>query len=700
MRQLDFTLSLIDKLTQPLASAKAAVSGFAKASQTAFEKIAIGGAGLAGTFWSIKGFLDPAIQWDDAMTEASLQGVDSGVMEKVAADAMKFSSLYGKSSIEFVQSTAEISKKISELSQNDLPQITNITHITAAALKSSAADTTKYMGQMFSNFSSHAKAVGNIQFAEELAGKAIIMSKTFGASMEDIADLMEGTRAAGTHFGVGIDEQLAVLGELHRSLGTEASSVYESFLTDAAEGAKKLSISFVNASGHMLTLPEMLEKLQTKYGKSIEGNLKAQKEIEEAFGDSAIVVKQLYGNVDMLRKNISALGANDGLKRAREMAERMANPWARLHAIWQNIRIAVGSTLLPVISSLVNKLANAGQLLVRWLKLFSNIARWVGYITLSILSFAAAGAAANLVMGVSKFIWIGLKGIWAACTLVMKLGAAAVWLYNAAIIAWNTTLRVLHGVLRAVRIAAFLAGISFSFMTWPILLIIAAIALLAVGIYLLIRHWDAIKAALMNTTAFRMVAAYVKWVGGIFSAVWGGIAEGWNNLCNGFSRFSLADTFAGIVENIGNIFGGLWDWLMNSFSDSYHWIIDKLNNIPGINIETQAIEKTVIEPVGKVKIPEMGIDGNNPKIISQPSEILQRLPQRISPSKWVNPPETQEILTGGRKQGMTKNGLLKEITTHSQTINDNSRRIENVTLNISNGMTPEQLTEWEQVAYG
>ncbi|EYU15822.1 hypothetical protein [Photorhabdus aegyptia] len=49
---------------------------------------------------------------------------------------------------------------------------------------------------------------------------------------------------------------------------------------------------------------------------------------------------------------------------------------------------------------------------------------------------------------------------------------------------------------------------------------------------------------------------------------------------------------------------------------------------------------------------------------------------------------------------MTKNGLLKEITTHSQTINDNSRRIENVTLNISNGMTPEQLTEWEQVAYG
>ncbi|TNH44436.1 phage tail tape measure protein [Photorhabdus luminescens] len=700
MRQLDFTLSLIDKLTQPLASAKAAVSGFAKVSQTAFEKIAVGGAGLAGTFWSIKRVLDPAIQWDDAMTEASLQGVDSGVMAKVAADAMKFSSLYGKSSIEFVQSTVEISKKMSELSQNDLPQMTHIANITAAALKSSATETAKYMGQMFSNFSSHAKAVGNIQFAEALAGKAIIMSKTFGASLDEIADLMEGARAAGTHFGVGIDEQLAVLGELHRSLGTEASSVYESFLTDAVEGAKKLSISFVNASGHMLTLPEMLEKLQAKYGKNIEGNLKAQKEIEEAFGDSAIVVKQLYGNVDRLRKTISALGANDGLKRAREMAERMANPWERLHAIWQNIRIAVGLTLLPVICSLVNRLANTGQLLGRWLKLFPNIARWVGYITIGILSFAAAGAAANIVMGVSKFIWIGLKGIWAACTLSLKLGAAAVWLYNAAITVWNVTLRVLRGVLLAVRIAAMSAGVSFTLMSWPILLIIAVIALLAYGIYKLIQHWDEIKATMMNTTAFKMAAAYVQWVGGIFSAVWDGIAEGWNNLCDGFSRFSLADTFSGIVDSIGNIFGGLWDWLMKSFSDSYHWIIDKLNGIPGINIETQAIEKTVAEPVGKATVPERGIDGNSQKIIFQPSEVLRGQSQMVQPGKVVKLSETQSVLTGGKKQGINKNGLLKEVTTHSQTINDNSRRIENVTLNIANGMTPEQLTEWEHVAYG
>lgn len=53
----------------------------------------------------------------------------------------------------------------------------------------------------------------------------------------------------GTNYGVGLDEQLAVLGQLSRTLGTEASSAYEGFMTGAIEGAK----SWVCPS---LTLPE------------------------------------------------------------------------------------------------------------------------------------------------------------------------------------------------------------------------------------------------------------------------------------------------------------------------------------------------------------------------------------------------------------------------------------------------------------
>lgn len=57
------------------------------------------------------------------------------------------------------------------------------------------------------------------------------MRKTFGAEMATIKDLMEGARGVGTNYGVGLDEQLAVLGQLSRTLGTEASSAYEGFMT-------------------------------------------------------------------------------------------------------------------------------------------------------------------------------------------------------------------------------------------------------------------------------------------------------------------------------------------------------------------------------------------------------------------------------------------------------------------------------------
>ncbi|MEX9884387.1 phage tail tape measure protein, partial [Providencia rettgeri] len=112
MSELDFTLSLIDNITKPIRQVQSAVSNFARDSQVAFGKIAVGGAGLAGAFWSIKSILDPAIEMNDAMMSASLQGIDDGIMSKVSKDALKFASQYGKSSIDFVNSTTAISKAI------------------------------------------------------------------------------------------------------------------------------------------------------------------------------------------------------------------------------------------------------------------------------------------------------------------------------------------------------------------------------------------------------------------------------------------------------------------------------------------------------------------------------------------------------------------------------------------------------------
>lgn len=699
MSELDFTLSLIDNITKPIRQVQSAVSSFARDSQVAFGKIAVGGAGLAGAFWSIKNILDPAIEMNDAMMTASLQGIDDGVMANVAKDALKFSAQYGKSSIDFVKSTTAISKAINNVAQQDLPLLTRITNTTAAALKSTPEEATQYMGQMFNQFERYANQVGQVQFAEELAGKAVTMSKAFGVSMAEMTSLMEGAKNAGTQFGVGIDEQLAVLGELQRTLGGESSGAYEAFLKTATDSGKKLGLSFVNASGQMLSMPEMLDKLQAKYGASIEGNLKAQKEIEAAFGDSAVVVKQLYGNVDILRKNIGFLGASDGMKRTTEQAAKLANPWERLMSIWQSIRIAIGMTLLPVITPLINKMAEGGQTLVRWLTLFPNIARWVGYVTMGILGFAAAGAAANIVMGISKFIMMGLGIIAGLFSGVLKIGTAAIWLYRGAILAWNAALKFIRVTLFAVRLAAMAAGVGFSFMSWPILLVVGVIALLAYGIYKLIKHWDDIKAAIMDTTAFKVVSIAIRAVGLVamqawewmsekwqqftsfisdthafkslliiinvvsnaFGEAWAFISNGWDAVCNFFGDSPIDKTFEAMGNSIKAIFSSVWQSITDSFKSVYNNIVETLNYLPGVNIETKAAGTADGTPA------PVGAAG---------------------------------LLIGSQLKDVEKGGISRQISNNRTQSVDNSKRFDNVTIQVTNGMSPQNLAEWTALENG
>ncbi|MCK7150967.1 phage tail tape measure protein [Enterobacter roggenkampii] len=653
MKQLDFTLSLIDKLSRPLKQVQNNVTGFADKSKAAFMQIGGGVLALAGTGMAIKGALSPAIEMYDALNDAAAKGIDSTALKTVQRDALAFSTTYGASAVEFVKSTEEINAAIAGLTGNELPKVTKVANVLAFAMKSTAAETSEFMGQMFGNFSSDAARLGKVQFAEQLAGKMVFMRKTFGTEMATIKDLMEGARGVGTNYGIGLDEQLAVLGQLSRTLGTEASSAYEGFMTGAIDGAKKLGLSFTDATGKMLSMPDMLAKLQGKYGKSLEGNLKAQAELDEAFGDSSAVVKQLYGNVALLQRNITELGGADGLKRTQEMATKMVKPWDRFIAILTAIKTVIGLTLIPVLYPLLNRLADMGQTFARWMQLFPNIARVVGYATLALLSFAAVGAVANIVMGVSAFVMAGLRGIWAALKSVTLAYTATIWLAQKAVLVWNITLGALRGILLAVRMAAIMAGVGINFMSWPVLLIIGAIALLVAGCYLLIKHWDAIKAAVMNTEAFSAVAAVVEWLAGIFASAWQYISDGWNGFIALLSGFSPSEALSGMASGIISMFDNVWQTIKGSFLKSWNWIVGKLNKIPGVDISLAA------EP-----------------------------PPAMT---------TNTLLTGGELKGIERGGISKTMNSNSKSVTDNSRKIGTVNIYPKETLSPGQLQEWQEL---
>ncbi|MDK1250874.1 phage tail tape measure protein [Cronobacter sakazakii] len=685
MKQLDFTLSLIDKLTRPLKQAQNSVTGFADKSKEAFKRIGGGALAMWGVAETVKGALSPAIEMYDALNEASARGVDSTALKTVQRDAMRFSMTYGASAVEFVNSTAEISGAIDGLTSTDLPQVTKVANTLAFALKATSSETAEFMGQMFANFRSDAERLGKVQFAEQLAGKMAYMRQTFGVEMGAIKDLMEGARGVGTNFNIGLDEQLAVLGQLNRTLGSEASSAYEGFMTGAIDGAKKLGLSFTDMQGNILSMPEMLMKLQGKYGKSLEGNLKAQAELDEAFGDSSAVVKQLYGNVALLQRNINELGGADGLKRTQEMAAKMVKPWDRFVQILKAIQTVIGLTLVPVLYPLLNRLADMGQTFARWMQIFPNIARVVGYAALAILGFAAAGASANIILGLSSFILTGLKALWYAVTLPVRLFTGAVWLARGAIVAWNAMLGVLRGVLLAVRIAAVLAGVGINFMSWPVLLIIGAIALLVAGCWLLVKHWDAIKAAVMETAAFQAVVAAVKWVADMFGKAWQFIAEGWEAFTKLLSGFSPAAALADMAIGIVNVFSNIWSTITESFSKAWKWIVDKLNNIPGVNIPVTAEIKQVDALSGAGAVPKN-------------SAFIYSGANAAAPVKTDAAPLTANTLsTGGQVKNLDKGGISKTINNSGRTVTDNSRKINTVNIYPKETLSPGQLMEWQEL---
>ncbi|ECJ8076402.1 phage tail tape measure protein [Salmonella enterica] len=704
MNHLDFTLSLIDKLTRPLKTAQSSLSGFAEKSQASFTKIGIGAAAVWGVAQSIAGVVGPAYEMNAALAEVGSKGVAEDALKRLSGEAMRFSMRYGKGAVDVVRSSYAMKGAMAGLSDMDLPRVTIAANTLAAGVKASGEEAGEYIGAMASRFNAELSSLGHVRFAEELAGKTAYMVQNFGVKMQTMQELIEGTKSAGADFGVSLDEQFAVLGTLSRTLGTEASGIYEQFLRSAPAAAEKLGMSFVDATGKMLPMGDILQKLQSKYGQSIEGNVKAQQALDAAFGGGADVIKKLYGQQDKLNRSITELGRNDGMKRAQEMAERMAEPWERIKATFFAIRVAIGNTLIPILSPLMNRIADVGTKFARWLDMFPNIARWLGYITLGVLSFGLAGAAVNIVMGVFGFTMTGLAaiakvlgGAWKLLLwtlnllrpslLTTRIGLAALWIQSKllalwtgvcriALAAWNIALKTGAIAMRVYGVATMFAGATMQFLMSPITLIIAGLALLAVGVWYVITHWKELAAAIMNTAAFAWVMSVAEQVGQVFARVWQSITDGWAVVVDFFAGLSPLATFEGFAQIIGGVFSKLFDVLKSTFVSTYNWIVEKLNKIPGVNIDLKTVS-----PPAAAAVPANAV-----------------IPDSAAGSSKLNSPS---VLTGNRiNADIPRGGLMSQVKTDSKTAVDNRKTWGDTYINAPNGITPTQLAEWQELNAG
>ncbi|MCX8983525.1 phage tail tape measure protein [Citrobacter portucalensis] len=633
--QLDFTLSLINKITRPLKQAEAGIKGFASKTSQAFSNIAVGGAGLFGVGMGIKAVLQPAHEMNMALGEVRSLGIANDALNNLRDTALQFSIDYGTSASDFVRSSYDIAGAISGLSGNDLAAFTNASGILAKATKADAGTITSYMGTMYGIFSKDAEAMGNAKWVDDIASKTAYAVNIFKSDGVQMAGAFTALGAAAQSAGAGVSEQFGILGTLQATMsGSEAGTKYKAFLAGVGGAQKTLGLSFTDAAGRMKSTPEILDLIRGKYGdlsKVANADL-----VKKAFGsDEAVaMIKLLINNTDTLKSNITAIGNTKGLDYVVDMAKNMIDPWERLSAYMDAIRIVIGNTLLPTIYPLLNGVADTGKQFMRWQELFPHITKSIGLVVMAILGAAAAGATLNIMLGVGRLMMIAFRATWIVITLPVKLFTAALWLCRGAMTVFQATLVFIRGAMLAYSIATGAAGIATNLLLWPVLAVIAAIVALGVGAYLLVTHWDSVTAA--------------------FSAGWQSIAEGWLGICDYFSAVSPMAAIQGVVSGIGELFSGLWDSVKVMFSNTWSWIIDKLNMIPGISIDAGSA---------------------------------------LPAASAVGP----DLLTGGTTQGVGRNGVLASGAVNGgQTTIDQRRTYGSTTIQVQQMPTPGQMREWQE----
>ncbi|ECA7614342.1 phage tail tape measure protein [Salmonella enterica subsp. enterica serovar Stanley] len=616
--ELDFTLSLVDKLTKPLKQAQSALTGFADKATADFKRIGGGALALWGVNKALMGMMRPAYDLQDALDDSVGSGYAAAGLDKLTKAANSFAIEYGRSSLEFVKNSTLIRRSIGGITDNDLPAYTHAASVLGVAMRTGTEDAVNYLSHMTNLMPQMVKKMGSVDFAGAMAGLASQMKNSFNSSLNDISAMIEQSKGTGSAYGVSLAEQLGTMGTASQVLGSGASAGYDQLLRHLGSGdaTKATGINFRDAQGQILPIMSILDKLKAKYGENIEGNARAQAAMEKAFGKGASVIRALWNNADGLSKSINALGKNPGLKAVEEMAKKTVVPWEQFAAILEAIRAEISLRLLPTFGPFFDALVDCGKEFVNWLHAFPNIARWIGYIVVSMISLAAIGATVAIIMGIISLIKlgaeasgsikllkytldllrpslistrIGLMGLWIqekAVWVWSKLVALWAGICKVAIAAWNVVLRTCTVAMRLFGIAARFAGMGLGFLLSPIGLILLAIAALAAGIYFAIKYWDDIKAAIMDTQAFKWLQSAIAPVVDWFNDAWKSIEDGWNNLTNWFKNFSLADSFGNITAGIGKLFDGIWDAIKKTFLGTWNWIVEKLNVIPGVNIST------------------------------------------------------------------------------------------------------------------
>ena len=679
---LNFILKLTDQVSAPLGKVKMGFNELAEKGQDNIRQMGFGLAGMVGAGLAINESLQPALEMNRALGEVKSLGVAEDALQRLNDKALEFSVAYGANARDFVASAYDIQSAIAGLTGEQLSSFTNASNLLAKATKADAGTITSYVGTMYGIFKNQADAMGKAEWVENLTGQTALAVQMFKTTGKDMSDAFTSIGASATSAGIGLSEQVAILGTLQATMGgAEAGTKYKAFLSGVGGAQEKLGLSFTDSQGRMLPMLQILDKLKGKFGDTLD--VAESDALKKAFGsDEAVgLIKLLMTDTTGLANSMEQLGNVHGLEQAEKMAKAMVDPWQQFGAAVQALRIAFGQALIPILTPLMERLTGIAATVTRWTTLFPNITRIIGVLTLVVFGLIAGMAALTFVVGMAKMVWLPLATVWKLVTLigwrsvgmflmhvasigafVIGLASMLLWmgLVKGAMLLWQAAIWLTNGALWANPV------------TWIVVGIVALVAAVAAAIY----WWDDWTSALMNTAAFQMISEQ-------FAAL-----SGWFDSMGGWAGMAKA----------------AWDSIAGIFSSAINSLIAMLNKIPGVEIDAQFGAMPEVPALDATQPPStpaidramrQALPSTTPAV---PPLVLAPMPaaQAEQTQQRINDPLTG--LSPQRANAVPPGGLLTSIQNTSN--QDKGTRVEKVEIHTGKAMSPLELENMLGMAVG
>ncbi|MBC5745096.1 phage tail tape measure protein [Lachnospiraceae bacterium MD308] len=417
--KLSVLLNMVDQMSGPLSNSGQKTQDTVKKMNDAFGTMqkagsVMAGAGVAITTAAVS-TVTATFDTQNALGELSSLGVkDLGAVEKAAK---RFSDQWaGTTKSDFITAAYDIKSGIASLSDEGVAKFTELSALTGKATKS----TTEEMGSLFATgygiYKGMYENLSDMEFGEVFSAGISTAVKNYKTSGSEMSSAISALGATATNANVSFEEQLAILGQLQTTMsGSEAATKYKSFLNQAASAGKKLGLEFTDTNNQLMSMPEILTALKSKFGDTIDA-VEKQK-LKEAFGtDEAVAaIDLLYNNVDTLEGGITDLHSSmqKGVSVTEEMAQAIQNtPEQKFERLKQQIHNNVeelGSSLIPAFNGTMDAISSVISKGSEWISNNQQLVSMIMKIVLGLGIFLAISGSVLIVVGILGKTFLAVK---------------------------------------------------------------------------------------------------------------------------------------------------------------------------------------------------------------------------------------------------------------------------------------------------